>query len=702
MKQKFTLTFVLLAVPLYLAMSATQAQETDDSTIVYPAAFFEPYSPSSASDMLDRIPGVSVSGGRGGRGLGTGGDLLINGQRIAGKDNSPREQLNRIAAREVERIEIIRGTSGDLDVRGSSQVVNIVLTDALTRSNTTVELITRHNHDDNIDFGGSITHSRQVGNFQALVNLRARPNYENREDRESRFDSEGQLTRTMFQSNIRDQDIFDIRSNMSYRTGPHRMQANLMYEDSSHPRNIRRDFTEHTDSGTLLWAEEEDTDNTHYNWEIGGDYEYVLPNDHRAQLLVITNDRIRDNVRERFAVDPESAEREKSLFIESTQRTREQIAQGNYSLPVGENQDLRIGLERAHTRLDSSLLLGTSTGSLPPSDAVGGLVPRPELSNPGTTVEEMRYEGFAFHNWALTPRTTLESAVVYESSEISQTGAVSNARTFNFVRPSIDYRFNVTESLRLRANVERTVSQLSFASFSATADDSDRESDTRAGNPQLEPEQGIRYRLEAEYRLPNNNGVLNSQLVYHDIENYIGRINATRDPAVPLSAVGNIGPAKRIGFINSVNSRLGAIGLPDAILSASLAVFDSEAVNPFLDRKMRIGGRGNASLGFRHDVTSFRLNYGIDYRYHFDGGHYNVDITTITRNEAQPSLNMFVSKVFFDDLTVRLDSNNTLGDYRCSERQRYSPTTIDGNLVATEDSCSSRYRRLTLSMQTTF
>ena len=71
----------------------TQASEdvddVDDSTVVYPAAFFEPYSPVSANDMLDRIPGVSVGGGGGGgRGLGTGGDLLINGQRLAGKDNS--------------------------------------------------------------------------------------------------------------------------------------------------------------------------------------------------------------------------------------------------------------------------------------------------------------------------------------------------------------------------------------------------------------------------------------------------------------------------------------------------------------------------------------------------------------------------------------------------------------------------------------
>ena len=63
-----------------------------DSTVVYEAQFFDQFNPITASDMLDRIPGVNVFGGsRDGRRSrsSTGGNMLINGQRIAGKDNSP-------------------------------------------------------------------------------------------------------------------------------------------------------------------------------------------------------------------------------------------------------------------------------------------------------------------------------------------------------------------------------------------------------------------------------------------------------------------------------------------------------------------------------------------------------------------------------------------------------------------------------------
>ena len=59
----------------------------DDSTVVYPADYFNQFFPVSANDMLSRIPGIDLAlrGGRGGRGLGSGaGVILIIGQRITG------------------------------------------------------------------------------------------------------------------------------------------------------------------------------------------------------------------------------------------------------------------------------------------------------------------------------------------------------------------------------------------------------------------------------------------------------------------------------------------------------------------------------------------------------------------------------------------------------------------------------------------
>jgi outer membrane receptor for ferrienterochelin and colicin len=209
-----------------------------DSTVIYEAEFFDQYNPITASDMLDRIPGIDVSGrnrGGGGRGLGTGGNLLIDGQRVAGKDNSARDQLDRITAAEVERIEIIRDTSGDLNVRGSGEVINIILIEVPSRSSTQVELLQRLNHDNTYEIGGSVGWSTQIGNFQGLLNLEAQPNYENRDNREARITPDGELLGTLFEENIRDQDKQNISANMSYGNGAHRMQLNALFSVGDFP-----------------------------------------------------------------------------------------------------------------------------------------------------------------------------------------------------------------------------------------------------------------------------------------------------------------------------------------------------------------------------------------------------------------------------------------------------------------------------------
>jgi outer membrane receptor for ferrienterochelin and colicin len=688
-----------------LAGTSANADEDANSTVVYNAKFFAQYSPVTAKDMLDRIPGVSLrNGGRGGggRGLGTGGNLLINGQRIAGKDNSASDQLERITAAEVESIEIIRDTTGALNVRGASEVINVILVAVESRSSTTIELINRLNHDGEFETGGSVAWSQQIGNFQALVNLRSRPNYENRDNREVRLGPDGELLGTLFQTTIRDKDEHNFSTNLSYSLGPHRMQLNALVSEGDHPRPVRRDFVDFTGAGVVNSIQEEQVENEENNWEVGGDYEFNFDNGSRLAVLFVANNEIRNSVRERFEADPAEVGLSKNLFIDSRREISESIVQTNYNFSLSEGQSLRVGFERADTQLNSSLLIGSSFGTEPLSESVGGLSPLSSISNSGTKVQEIRYEGFAFHNWTLSDRSSLESSIVYETSEISQTGAVNKTRDFQYWRPSLDYRFNITDNFRFRATIERSVSQLSFSSFAATTNEDDRDLNALAGNPELEPQTSWNYEAELEYRLPNDGGVLSSSIAHTDIDNYIGRINATVNPDQPLSATGNVAPAKRWSMFNRASIRLARLSLPDAILGVTIGLFDSEIIDPFLQTEQRLGGRGFVGINFRHDITPLGLSYGIDYSHSIWGGNYDIDIQTITRNDRERSLDLFVSKVWFDDWTFRLESDNTLGASRCRFRQRFDGTTIDGSLALIQDSCSSRYRRLTLSVQTTF
>lgn len=701
----------LAVVSITNGISTANANEPEqssalDSTVIYPASFFQPYNPVSVNDMIDRIPGVTLSRNNGGgRGLGSGGDLLINGQRLAGKENSPRDQLSRIAAREVERIEIIRGSSGELAVRGSGQVVNIVLQEAETRASTSVEVSSDfHREDQTFDPGLSLSHSRQTGNFSALFNLQADPQYRNEQRLESSYAADLTPLEAMRESKVRDRTHYQASTTMGYSLDQHRMQLNALYGTSDHPVDIDRSIENRNGNVVTLRGERERADYKQNNWELGGDYEYSFANGSRALLLFIMNDQTDNNIRERFAQDApmQSSDERKSLYVESNSRTRERIAQTTYNWSLSETQDMQLGVEHAQTILDSSLLIGRDLGSAPPSPEFGGLRPALSVSNLGSSVEEMRYEGFAVHNWTLNDKMTLESSLVYETSEISQSGNTSKSREFQFWRPTVDYRFNITDAFQLRATVGKEVQQLSFANFSATANTSDNDRDADAGNPNLVPTEELRYELGLEYRLPADAGVVSSRFFMRELSNQIGRIDATTNPASPISAAGNIGDAKRWGVYLDGSTRLGMLGMPDAIITSKLYLFDSEINNPILGTKERINGRGQAGLGFRNDLTSLNLNYGFDYSHPLTGGQRHIEISNIDWFREAPMLTMFVSTVLFNDVTFRLESNNTLGEEYCRNRVRYNGTSASGSIREIEDSCWGSGQKLALKVRTTF
>ena len=52
------------------SLASAQDNVGDESTVRYPASYFEEWAPVTAQDMMDRIPGLNSGGGRGGFGGG--------------------------------------------------------------------------------------------------------------------------------------------------------------------------------------------------------------------------------------------------------------------------------------------------------------------------------------------------------------------------------------------------------------------------------------------------------------------------------------------------------------------------------------------------------------------------------------------------------------------------------------------------------
>ncbi len=711
----------MLALSVALAQAA-RAQDNvgEDTTVMYPASYFAEFNPVTAQDMLDRIPGVGTAtgggggfgggprsgGGNGGRGLGSGSggsQIIINGKRTAGKNNQTSEQMSRITAEQVNYIEIIRGTSGDLDVRGSGQVVNVVLFEDLSANSLNYEVNMDRYLDHTTQPGGSISYSGQAGGLNYVLSAAAEPRYDNQLSKESSILGDFSENDEVRQETIREQTSYDYSVNLDYEINPKSSaRFNALYSVNDNPTDVLRYTTNLRTTPNVTSLEREAIPGERNNWEIGGDYEYLRDNGNRFKVLFISNRDNRDSTRERFAVAEDGSET-KNLFLNAASITTERIVRGSYTMSIFGGQDIEFGAEGAQTTLDSSLALAVPSSTGTPSAAFGGLVPQ-ALTNANSTVEEIRYEPFIIHNWIINSRMSLESTLLYELSEISQSGDVNRKRDFDFVKPKIDLRYNLTPQLQLRGSIEKVVQQLRFSDFVAVNDDQDNDSNTLAGNENLRQEWLWKYDFNAEYRLPNDIGVVDANIFYHQHYDKIDRIDVSPSEDDLQSANGNIGEGNMYGITLSGSIRMRMINLPNLLVTSRLNVRDSEITDPFLgiDRRFARFGRGRFNLGFRHDVPQWNMNYGLEWSNRFDDNEKFYDIIDVESYVGEPNTNAFVQFVDPRGITYRLDARNATSNLQCRERRRFIGRLSANILEEIEDQCATSGRVVSLKINGTF
>ena len=101
--------------------------KSSSESSVYPASFFNQYTPQNALEMIQRLPGFTFDQGSNARGFGgNAGNVLIDGARPTSKSGGLRGALIRIPAAQVARIEILRGGVGAGETSGQSVVANVI------------------------------------------------------------------------------------------------------------------------------------------------------------------------------------------------------------------------------------------------------------------------------------------------------------------------------------------------------------------------------------------------------------------------------------------------------------------------------------------------------------------------------------------------------------------------------------------------
>src|SRR5215212_6357497 len=117
-----------LVTPVIAAAQTPAAAPVSATKRVYAPADFARFAPKTAYDMLRQVPSFTIrTNDNSQRGLGQAQEnVLINGERIANKSGGAVDQLQRISAESVERIEVV--DAAGLGIAGlSGQVANVIL-----------------------------------------------------------------------------------------------------------------------------------------------------------------------------------------------------------------------------------------------------------------------------------------------------------------------------------------------------------------------------------------------------------------------------------------------------------------------------------------------------------------------------------------------------------------------------------------------
>ena len=639
---------------------AAKAQDVNETAAqrIFTPDYFEQFAPQNAFDMVRRVPGFQTRGGNNNRGLGQGGaNVLLNGQQITGKGGDPFEQIGRISAANVVRIEILEASN--LDIPGlTGQVVNVVAKSSggITGSWEWNARWRKHHEPEflrgNVKVSGNsgnLSYAAELGNgaFRGGgvgPEIRRNANgtiYERRNflGRFIRSGPEGSVNLTWTPSE-------DQTGNLNIQFGT----ANI----NRYSRNFREavgDFILDPPAGVNNGVDGREVSRFGEDeWEgsIDGDYELPFLKG-RLKIIGLYNQEHSPIVSRFFNYDIDDNLLEQTEF-DRIEDEGEAILKTEYSWSNKEGRDWQISLEGAHNFLDSE----------------SQFFDRLDPSNDGDltilSVTENRAESFLTHTRRLSEKWTMQASVGAEFSELN-TGEQSRT----FVRPKgfVSATYTPNDSTTLSTKFERQVGQLNFGDFLTTVS-LNEDVNNRSTNFNLVPEQS--WWGEAKLNKTFKGGhALDVELhgrIVTDIVDQIPLDVDILDAAGNIigtdftTGVGNIGSGEQGGI--HINSTLkgGDFGLTGMELRAGIAWHISNVTDPITGESRQFSGQrmSDWNVNFRHDIPNTPLAWGFEFETFEDGSNFRP--FEISRFDQRPGENEFyIEHKDLLGLKVRLEAD---------------------------------------------
>lgn len=663
-----------------------------EGVISYTAADFAASRPTTALDMVNRLPGFSINGGEDVRGFaGAAGNVLIDGKRPTTKSESLNNVLSRIPVDQVERIDLVRGGATGIDMQGQSVIANVIRTGEDTFQQTlTLRAHTFLGNGKTLP-GFNYQASRNVGEHQFDVELSRGISLD---------DSQGEAYRTILDvptGNVTFQDSFNEADG-----SVHNLRGNyegpLLGGDFSANALISTDtFKDESDFFNATSYERYVGTSSNDRGEIG--LNYTRPLSERFELETLGLWKLALGEGGSSGNDGQTVS-----FVDIDAEAGESIARSVLRYEHSPKLSLEGGGEVAFNYREQQIGLTQD----------GVVIPLPASD---VRIEELRGETFAKGTWRPSDKWSLEAGVRVEQSTITQSGDTELERSFTYPKPRFLATWSPSEENQVRVRIEREVGQLNFRDFISNVNLS---SDVlTAGNANLEPDKTWVYEVAFEKRFWEDGAAILS-LRHEEISDVIDDfpftvfIDADGD-GVPddadndgqpdtqrVSGPGNIGDGTNDVIELDLTVPLERIGLTGGEFKANLIYQNSEVIDPLTGEPRRISRQrpDDLTLEYRHDLPSRNLTIGAVW---FDGWkERRYSLTEVQKLDLSNFIVAFVEYKPSDSFSLRTELSN-LGPYDFGiQRLIYDDPRDTGDLVAIDTETRKSQVQLQVRARWTF
>ena len=667
------LALIALAAPAH-AQDAADASRLPDTPAeqrqVYTPADFAQFNPRTALDMVQQLPGFSIEGSGGfnqARGLGqASGNVLLNGARIVTKSGSISDELGRIPAGNVIRIELVEGST--LNIPGlSGRVANVV-----ARSSDGLQGQFEWRPQLPAEFAdgrwaeGIVSVSGTLGRLGFTVAVEGRPNRNGNGGLNYVKYGDGRVEERYSETNSHGDDK-RLSTALKYRT-PGGLVANF---NASYLRRRFHSFDNEIvigPAGAPPLTDEFNQRNRGHDLEFGGDVDFALG---PGRLKLIGLDSYQSiTMQTQSVVDPATGAPATGSQFHQTSDRGERIGRGEYSWNMW-GADWQWSFEGAFNRLDQQgdlFLLGPN----------GVFVQLPFAAGTGG-VREDRYESMLSFSHSLTDNLSLQLIGGGEYSNIRQTGTAPNSRTFVRPKGTLTLAWAPAENLDVTFRIDRRVGQLNFSDFLAAVNlNSNNASGT---NNELRPDQSWGAEIEAT-RDFGAWGSANFRVFARRFEDYITFIPRPGGGEVR----GNVDWARVMGAELNGTLKFDPLGLRGAKLDLAASVRDSIYPDPVEQRHLPVQNAQpyNVELDFRYDVPRSDWAFGAGYRNTGFNNYYRVSEYGVDY-AIDENVTVFVEHKDLFGLTVQARLSNILEREAVLQRSVFQGPRSGGVLLFSED-----------------